>query len=167
MDKHNTPSPPAPLPEGEGSEYYKLDENTEQAIKKAAKELRQKETDGESLLWHILRNRRFHGLKFRRQHKIGPFIVDFFCYKLNFIIELDGSVHNRLDQKARDRAREESLLSAGYSILHITNAEFFLDRSSALEKIESFVKQHINSPLSLREEGAGVRGGIQRCSSFL
>ena len=58
-----------------------------------AKQLRKNSTDTERLLWSRLRNKRFEGLKFRRQEPIGKYIVDFICYEKKYVIECDGSQH--------------------------------------------------------------------------
>ena len=55
-----------------------------------AKTMRHTATDAESLMWQLLRNKRFMNLKFRRQHVIAPYIVDFYCHELGLVIELDG-----------------------------------------------------------------------------
>jgi len=59
-----------------------------------ARELREKQTPAEALLWQLLRNRRLLGFKFRRQHQFGDYIADFYCHEARLIIECDGSVHN-------------------------------------------------------------------------
>ena len=58
-----------------------------------ARKLRRDQTDVERKLWSALRNRRFHEFKFRRQQPIGPYVVDFVCFRRNLVIELDGSQH--------------------------------------------------------------------------
>jgi leucyl-tRNA synthetase len=95
---------------------------------KRARELRQKMTDAESLLWINLRNRKFHGLKFLRQHPIvydmynnKPlyFIADFYCAERKLIIEVDGKIHDF--QKEEDQHREEILKSLKLTVLRIKN----------------------------------------------
>ena len=58
-----------------------------------AKTMRHNATDAEALMWQVLRAKRFMGLKFRRQHVIKPYIVDFYCHEIGLVIELDGSQH--------------------------------------------------------------------------
>ena len=108
---------------------------------KRARELRQRMTDAESLLWINLRNRKFHGLKFLRQHPIiydtynnKPlyFIADFYCAEKKLIIEVDGKIHDF--QKEEDQHREEILKSLKLAVLRIKNEE--VDNVHAvLEKI--------------------------------
>lgn len=59
-----------------------------------ARELRKNMTDAERIIWYYLRDRRLSGWKFRRQHPIGPFIVDFICIEKKLIVEVDGGQHN-------------------------------------------------------------------------
>ncbi|MCL5994855.1 MAG: endonuclease domain-containing protein, partial [Chloroflexi bacterium] len=67
--------------------------------------LRQQQTDAEKHLWRLLRDRQFHGAKFRRQHPIGNYILDFYCHEAKLAIELDGSQHAEPDQAAHDAVR--------------------------------------------------------------
>ena len=108
---------------------------------KRARELRQRMTDAESLLWINLRNRKFHGLKFLRQHPIiydiysdKPlyFIADFYCAEKKLIIEVDGKIHDF--QKEEDQHREEILKSLKLAVLRIKNEEVDNVRA-VLEKI--------------------------------
>jgi very-short-patch-repair endonuclease len=62
------------------------------------RQLREDQTKAESRAWWLLRNRTLPGFKFRRQHPIGPFLVDFCCAELSLILELDGSVHSQPSQ---------------------------------------------------------------------
>ncbi|MEH6408568.1 MAG: endonuclease domain-containing protein, partial [Leeuwenhoekiella sp.] len=73
---------------------------------KLARLLRQEQTEAEKELWELLRNRKFENLKFRRQHPLKDYIVDFFCKELNLIIELDGGYHNEPQQKEKDESRD-------------------------------------------------------------
>ena len=68
---------------------------TTQAGHIRARQLRQEQTPAELHLWERLRDRQFHGFKFRRQHAVGRFIVDFYCPTRRLIIELDGLIHNQ------------------------------------------------------------------------
>ena len=85
----------------------------------AARDLRVSQTATEAVLWEALRNRRLEGLKFRRQHPIGPFVLDFCCPACRLGIELDGAVHAA--QVENDAERESLLATAGYRILRFPN----------------------------------------------
>lgn len=93
------------------------------ALKRRARELRIAPTDAERELWRHLRRDQFKGYKFRRQHPIGRYIVDFVCLKAGTIIELDGGQHRA--QKGYDDARTSWLKEAGYTVLRFWDNEVF------------------------------------------
>jgi len=84
-----------------------------------AKELRQKHTNSEVILWELLRNRRFSGFKFRRQQPIGRYITDFLCVEKKLVIEVDGGIHE--NRKEYDKEKDEYLKSLNYIVLRIPN----------------------------------------------
>ena len=86
-----------------------------------AKDLRFNQTTTERLLWGCLRNRQINGLKFRRQHPIGFYIVDFFCAETNLIIEVDGDSH--LQRVEYDQRRTLWLEEQGLRVIRFTNEE--------------------------------------------
>ena len=79
-------------------------------------------TDSERLLWSHLKSRQLNGHKFRRQHIIGSYIVDFACLKAKLVIECDGSQHYTL-QKSYDQKRDKYLRQCGYKILRFWNKD--------------------------------------------
>jgi very-short-patch-repair endonuclease len=87
--------------------------------KQRVRELRSNATEPERILWAALRGRNVGGLKFRRQHPIEPYIVDFYCAEARLIVELDGESHN--DQVEYDLARVEFLRRLGLTIFRVTN----------------------------------------------
>jgi very-short-patch-repair endonuclease len=87
------------------------------------RELRQEATLAENLLWRHLRRKQFEGFKFRRQHQIGPYIVDFYCAKGRIVIEVDGGQHFEPEVETYDRERTEYLETRGITVLRVTNAE--------------------------------------------
>ena len=89
------------------------------------RELRQRQTKAESLIWTVLRARRLAGLKFRRQHAIGPYIVDFACIEKDVVIELDGGYHEH--QYEKDRVRQAYLESEGWQVLRFSNEDVLSD----------------------------------------
>src|SRR5437867_7714125 len=76
-----------------------------------ARSLRRSATWAEKLVWRWLKNRRFHGWKFRRQHPVGPYCLDFFCEEARLAIELDGFQHYSTERRCRDERRDEFLRS--------------------------------------------------------
>lgn len=116
--------------------------------------LRRKQTDAELKLWYFLRDRRFDGWKFRRQHPIGSYVVDFCCVEKMLVIGLDGGQH--LEQKSQDEQREKDLNSKGYQILRFWDHEILKEADSILERIkESMGNPHPNL-LPEREKGIEI-----------
>ena len=97
-----------------------------------ARELRHRPTPAERHAWTLLRNRGILGLKFRRQHVLHGFIVDFYCASERVAIELEGSPHDEAAQQIYDRARIEFLTAAGYRIIRIRNKDVSRDHFEAL-----------------------------------
>ena len=100
-----------------------------------ARELRQEPTVSEKLLWTAIRNRKLNNLKFRRQHTIDKFIVDFYCNEKKLVIELDGGVHDIKRNKEYDDARTAMLAGLNICVLRFRNEEIIKDIEIVLEKI--------------------------------
>jgi very-short-patch-repair endonuclease len=100
-----------------------------------AKQLRQGQTDAERLLWQVLRGRNLKGFKFRRQHPVGGYILDFYCHDVRLAIELDGGGHNTADQKLYDEERTKALNGAGIKIIRFWNHDVLTSLESVLEEI--------------------------------
>lgn len=104
-------------------------------LKPKAKELRQNQTEGEALLWEHLRNRKYRGFKFRRQHVIDRFIVDFYCPAAKLIVEVDGAIHRA--RKEEDAARDTVLTGNGYRVLRVDNEAVLNSTNSVLREIDT------------------------------
>lgn len=102
-----------------------------------ARELRKNQTEAEGVLWQRLRNKQVIGLKFRRQHPISCFIVDFYSFELKLAIELDGQVHTENDQRDQDDYRTNVLRDKGVTILRFWNSDVINHLEKVLEKIET------------------------------
>ena len=100
-----------------------------------ARRLRKSNTPAEHKLWMRLRNRQFHGAKFRRQYPIGPYIVDFCCLESRLVIELDGGWHNEGLQRMEDEQRTVYLQTQGYTVLRFWNTEIIKDVRAILPQI--------------------------------
>lgn len=87
----------------------------------AARDLRGRETPSEELLWQALRDRRMAGCKFRRQHPISKFVVDFYCMERRLVVEVDGEIHDQ--QQDYDAERDAILAGLGLRVLRFPNAE--------------------------------------------
>jgi very-short-patch-repair endonuclease len=101
-----------------------------------AKQLRERMTQAEILIWDKLKNKQFRGYKFRRQHPLHKFIVDFYCHELKLIIEIDGKYHDSEEQKKKDLNRTELLKFQGLSEIRFTNEEVINNIGSVLKKLE-------------------------------
>ena len=91
-------------------------------IRQFARELRQPQTPSEATLWQYLRNRNLK-YKFRRQHPIDFFIVDFYCAEAKLLIEIDGISHNEKEQQEYDQARTEYLEALEYKVIRFRNED--------------------------------------------
>lgn len=100
------------------------------------KSLRNNATHTEQLLWECLRQRRFHGLKWRRQEGIGRYVVDFYCPEKRLAIEVDGSHHAIPEQQAYDQERERFLNACYINVIRFTNEEVICDIRGLLGKLE-------------------------------
>ncbi|MDO9507904.1 MAG: N-6 DNA methylase, partial [Thermovirgaceae bacterium] len=144
-------SPPAPLPEGPGrsvSHYrsgYKFS-----GLVELAREFRNKQTPAEDCFWGIVQNRKFLGLKFRRQHQVGDYIVDFYCNEASLAVELDGSVHDSRIKK--DAKRDAYLKSQGIRVIRIKNRDLLENMQATLEQLAKDISSFPERPLPLGEE---------------
>src|SRR6187397_2582670 len=98
------------------------------------RDLRQESTEAEKLLWAELRNRKLNGLKFRRQHPLDKFIVDFYCNEKKLVVELDGSIHDEKINREYDEARTAMLAGLNIYVLRLKNEEVINDIRNVLKK---------------------------------
>ncbi len=101
-----------------------------------ARSLRQAGTEAERRLWRRLRNGQLKGVKFRRQHPVGLYIVDFFCLEARLVVELDGGQHDLGAEQRRDRQRTRYLEGLGYRVLRFSNNDVLSDTDTVLQRIE-------------------------------
>jgi very-short-patch-repair endonuclease len=104
-------------------------------LKPLARQMRHAPTEAEERLWQALRNRGVAGLKFRRQHAIERFIVDFFCLERRLIVEVDGPIHDH--QQEYDAVRQSYLESLGLRVVRFTNEEVLHQMESVLGRIQA------------------------------
>jgi len=107
-------------------------------------------TDVEGMLWARIRGRQLQGFRFRRQHPIGRYIVDFICLELQLIIELDGGQH--MDQQQYDVRRSQWLQNNGFKIVRFWNNDVTGDIDSVLQAI--YLCLPPSQPSPLKGEGA-------------
>nr|WP_286947712.1 endonuclease domain-containing protein [Pseudomonas sp. UBA6718] len=118
-----------------------------------ARHLRREGTDAETLLWRHLRDRQLAGHKFRRQHPLPPYVLDFYCEELHLGIELDGGQHYQSEGAQHDRQRAGCLLYQGVRLLRFSNRDVLLELPAVLERIYQAVAAP--SPLAPLPEGEG------------
>lgn len=100
-----------------------------------ARELRKNQTKVERIFWELVRNKQFLGLKFRRQHQLGHYIVDFYCHSENLVIEFDGEIHDKPEQKKKDEKRDKYLQSLGNRVLRFRNKDLLHNAESVFGQI--------------------------------
>jgi very-short-patch-repair endonuclease len=109
-------------------------------LKQYARSLRNNPTCGERKLWKYLKGNQFLNLDFHRQKPIDNFIADFFCPKLNLIIEINGSSHDL--KYEYDKYREQKLQSLGFSLITFTEYDALNNTEQVLQSIENFVNEN-------------------------
>ncbi|RCW30065.1 isoleucine--tRNA ligase [Marinilabilia salmonicolor] len=135
------------------------------------KEMRKEPTEAENVLWQQLRNKQVDECKFRRQHAIDQFIVDFVCLSKMVIVEVDGGYHEKADVKKADEQRTKILENLGYKVIRFSNEEVIGNTGSVIERIKNVLntrkdfsdKSNPSSPLGGDLRGAGLPplGGIE------
>ena len=102
------------------------------------KKLRKEMTYAENALWQMIRNEQL-GVKFRRQHSIDSFVVDFYCAPLKLAIEVDGSTHLDPDRQLRDQLRQRQIEAHGVTFVRITDPQVISDATSVLRLIKEAI----------------------------
>ena len=118
------------------------------------RQLRSHMTGPETRLWSRLRARQLQGLKFRRQHGIGPYIVDFYCPEQSLVIEVDGDSHADADQILKDQLRDRYFQSLGLHVIRYINDDILKNLDGVLENLAERLSSGSTSPRpSLRRRG--------------
>ena len=110
------------------------------------KALRKRQTPEETIIWEILRNRKFMGIKFRRQYGFGKYIVDFYASSLRLVVEIDGNQHYTKSGLEYDKIRTDFIESFGAKVLRFKNREVKYD----LDGVKSRLKEYIEGLDSFR-----------------
>ncbi|HXF85886.1 MAG TPA: homocysteine S-methyltransferase family protein [Anaerolineales bacterium] len=155
-----TPNP-SPAGRGDGGEGKprKYNPRLPEDLKARIRELRQNASDAEKLLWNILRNRGVHGAKFRRQHPLAGFILDFYCHEAKLCIELDGSPHTEREQIRYDEERTRILREQhGIQVIHFWNSDVLNRTEEVVNEIWNALDARLSpSPLTSSGEESVVR----------
>ncbi len=108
-----------------------------------SRQLRREMTDAEQFLWRHLRMRQIRGIKFRRQHPVGKYILDFACLEKRIAVELDGSQH--IENTEKDDVRTEWLAAQGWRVLRFWNNEIFLNVDGVLACIDAALQANLEN----------------------
>ena len=109
-------------------------------FKVRARNLRASQTSAEAKLWQALRNRRLARWKFRRQHSIDRYVVDFVTLDGKLIVEVDGVTHVEPSELARDKARSDVLEACGFLVVRVSNTDVYDNLEGVIEMIESTLR---------------------------
>lgn len=107
------------------------------STKELRRELRQKSTKAEKILWNELRNRKCAGKKVKRQFGMGAYVLDFYVPELNLAIEVDGNIHELPKNKIHDKNRDTYLKENGIRVIRITNEDVINNLNATLEKLST------------------------------
>ena len=114
------------------------------SVMESAKLLRNNMTYHEKLLWEKLKGKQICGIRFRRQHPISLFIVDFYCHEVRLVVEVDGEIHyDRIDY---DDGRSAKMERFGIKVIRFTNFEVENNIEKVIMRIETTVIERIKSP---------------------
>jgi len=136
-------------------------------IRRYASQMRSTQTDAEQLMWALLRDRRLAGVKFRRQHPVDRYILDFYCSEYKIAIELDGGQHQ--EQVAYDEKRSAALSKKGIQVLRFWNNQVLAETEGILEAIYQvvLVNQTPSPPIPLPQAGEGsLQSRLRRLLSY-
>jgi very-short-patch-repair endonuclease len=107
----------------------------EGASRVLARKLRKQLTDAETILWSRLRGKQLDGLKFRRQHPIKAYVVDFACLEARLVVEVDGATHSTKEELEHDATRTRVLNREGWRVVRVSNTDVYKNLHGTLELI--------------------------------
>jgi len=154
---------PFPVGEGSGSAGNYRGGYDFSGLVKTARALRKKQTPAEEIFSQLVRDRRFLGLKFRRQHQLGDYVADFYCHDHRLVVELDGGVHKA--KREKDHKRDAWMEAQGFTVLRFSNEQLLDAPESVLAAITHVVADTALPPLPLGEgrgEGSGAGEAYDR-----
>jgi very-short-patch-repair endonuclease len=113
-------------------------------VEQAARSMRREPTAAEEVLWSALRRNQVAGLKFRQQHPVGRFVLDFYCASCKLAVEVDGDVHH--EQTERDAERTKVLERYGYRVLRFRNEQVLQELPKVVQEIAAVATARIRAP---------------------
>ena len=126
--------------------------NTSPELLQVARQLRRDKTPAERHLWSRLQNKQLNGLRFRFQHPVEAFVLDFYCPASRLVVEVDGGIHDDPDVAAHDAERNAYLTVRGCVVLRFRNAEVLYETERVLAEIAATAASRLQSPDVQREE---------------
>ncbi|MFH1684108.1 MAG: endonuclease domain-containing protein [Candidatus Margulisiibacteriota bacterium] len=126
-----------------------------------ARELRERQTPTEKRVWSLLRDRKLLGLKFRRQHVIEGFVVDFYCHEYKLAIEVDGGIHKR--QKEYDRLRQDAIEAKDITVIRVNNEDLENNRCALIQKIKEVIPTLVRIPSPFGRGRCANRKWVRGC----
>ena len=132
------------------------------SILRLARAMRGEATDAETRLWRCLRDRQMAGVKFRRQHLLGRFILDFYCHAAKLAIELDGGGHDEPAQRSHDTNRGRWLEGQGIRVLRFWNTDVLQNLQGVLGEIYDALLAAGPSPQPSPDGRGGRQGSAER-----
>ena len=128
-------------------------------VERRARHLRHRLTLAEARLWQALKNRQLNGFRWRCQHPMGRFIVDFYCPACRLIVAVDGAVHQQ--QQDYDDARTELLQGYGYTVIRFSNEAV----ANRLEDVLAVIERQCQLCRATLPPELGGRGGLCRTAA--
>ncbi|GAB3806838.1 hypothetical protein GCM10028819_42980 [Spirosoma humi] len=113
--------------------------NNLSSLKSIRKELRNGATEAEKVLWQRLKGGQLTGLKFRRQHSIGLFVLDFYCPSERLAIELDGEIHQTSEVQLHDEERQKAIETLDVRVIRFPNAAVMDNMSQVLRDLQQYI----------------------------
>jgi len=112
-------------------------------IFRLASELRKNITKAEKLVWEKVRKKQILGLRFRRQHPIDKYIVDFYCHPARLVVEIDGDIHLKPENKELDKIRNKDLENLDLMVIRFTNKQVFENLDEVVNAITSTIVKKV------------------------
>ena len=154
--KHFAAAAISPSPSGRGVGVRENLSILPEKLLTYARELRKNATDVEQLLWKLLRDRQVLNFKFRRQHPLGSYILDFYCHEAKLAIELDGGQHADDTKRKNDEQRSAWLKEQGITVLRFWNNDVLENTEGVLQKVFDWLSAQALTPTPL-PEGEGLK----------
>jgi very-short-patch-repair endonuclease len=131
------------LQAGEKENAFSMHLEAPPIVFQRAKELRERETESEQLLWEELKGKKLGGYKFRRQHPVMKYVLDFYCHQCKLAVELDGEYHDTMEQKELDKLRTKHMNDFGIEVIRFSNGA--VERN--IEKVKNEILEVIKTKM--------------------